>query len=939
MLTLCTEGYYGRVQCACDSDMGARRLPFFRLHARVRGSVLAIGHDVTQSGPADPAPVSVLNPNLAGSRVWKRMLDIVVATIAMLITAPALAAAAVAIRLAAGPGRAVVRFARVGNGGRQVTLMKLWTAPESVEGGDVDGADAHVANRISRVVRAMRFDELPLLLNVLRGDLSLVGPRAVDQRHIDWADPLQRKVFTAKPGLTGLGQLARQPNGVLDRNQWPAPEISEASLRLDSYYLDHQSLWLDLRILARTLAAMIRSVAIRTATRVAPGLVRPATRSAIAGLGFGLAAGLGRLRGRHLFVFDVAATAFAIYLVFALRSTADSAGSLLAMYLPAALLPLVLRPPINIGLGLYHRLWRHASVPELFVIVGVVVTGTVAAVAVFYLILTPLEFPGTASFPRSFWVLESLLSLCLVAAPRVAIRATAVSDMSRPAGSRPSRLRTLLYGAGTVGAMVARSAARESHSGVEPVGFLDDDRSQKGKRVAGLPVYGGIQAMVDAVTLTGAQVLLITMPTADGTTIRRVTKAGLDAGLEVRTVPPIRELFDGSVDAFRARRVRVEDLIRRPEVSRVGTEVEDLVRDRVVLVTGAGGSIGSELARQIFAMGPSRLVLVDRGESALYSIQRELEALEIIGRGRGDLSVHLANVASRALMNRIIEAERPDVILHAAANKHVPLMESHPSEAVQVNVGGTMAVLDAAVAFGTPKFVLVSTDKAVTPTSTMGATKRLSEWLVADAARRTGRAYVSVRFGNVLGSTGSVLPIFQSQLEQGQPLTITHPEMTRYFMTIAEASSLILEALALGEPGDTFVLDMGDPLKILDLARDFVRLAGRDPDTVPMVFTGMRPGEKLHEQLFYDHESARSTVNPKVMLAQGSIPQEDIRGLALDLLSLADGGHEEALRERLFTVVGARQSSAAASIEVRLEERSMPTPAESGDPIAVTSSA
>ena len=816
-------------------------------------------------GRLDSHALTLLVPDLNHARVWKRALDIVVSAVAIVITAPVLAVAAVAIRLSAGPGIAVVRFSSLGEGAKQIRLIKLRTLPESVTA-DVGRADARLAYRISRVVRAMRLDELPLLWNVLRGDLSLVGPASVYERHIDWADPVQRRVFIAKPGLTGLAQLARQAMDAVDRNAWPAAEISTEGLRLDSYYLDHQSLWMDLRILVRALAAMIRA----TATLLARPSLRRITRSMVTQLAIGTADGLGRLRGRHLFFFDVAATAMAIYLVFALRSTASSAGSLLAMYLPAALLPLVLRPPINVALGLYQRLWRHASVPELLVIVSAVVTGTVVSVAVFYLALAPLNFPGTASFPRSFWILEGLLSLSLVAAPRLAIRATAVSDVGLRADSRPSRFRTLLYGAGSVGAMIARSAAREPHAGVEPVGFLDDDPSQKGQRVAGLPVYGGADTMVDAVTLTGAQVLLITMPAVDGNAIRRVAKAGLDAGLEVRTVPPIRELFDGSVDAFRVRRVRVEDLIRRPEVSHLGTVVEDLVRDRVVLVTGAGGSIGSELARQIFAMGPSRLVLVDRGESALYSIQRELEALAINGHRPADLAVHLANVASRALMNRVVREERPDVILHAAANKHVPLMESHPSEAVQVNVGGTMAVLDAAVAVGTPTFVLVSTDKAVNPTSTMGATKRLAEWLVADAARRTGRSYVSVRFGNVLGSTGSVLPIFQGQLEQGQALTITHPEMTRYFMTIAEASSLILQAAAIGRPGDVLVLDMGDPIKILDLARDFVRLAGRDPDAVPMVFTGIRPGEKLHEQLFYDHESAHFTANPKVMLAQGA---------------------------------------------------------------------
>ena len=417
-------------------------------------------------------------------------------------------------------------------------------------------------------------------------------------------------------------------------------------------------------------------------------------------------------------------------------------------------------------------------------------------------------------------------------------------------------------------------------------------------------MFGGLEALRHAVAQTGAKVLLITMPSAPGPAVRRVTEMAMGLGLEVRTVPPVHELLDGSIDAFRVRRVRVEDLIRRPEVTKLGPEVEAIIHDRVVFVTGAGGSIGSELARQVHAMGPRRLVLVDRAESALYSIQRELEVRAMAGRGSGEVDIRLANVASRAVMRRLVEGSQPHVIFHAAAYKHVPLMEAHPSDAVQVNIGGTLAVLDAAAGAGTPHVVLVSSDKAVAPSSVMGATKRVAEWLVGEAARLTGRAYVSVRFGNVLGSTGSVVPIFQNQLENAEPLTVTHPEMTRYFMTIAEASSLILEAAALGRPGDLFVLDMGEPVRIVDLARDLARLAGRDPDTVPIVFTGLRPGEKLHEQLYYDNELVRPTPNAKVMLATGDPRPMDAQRLAREMLELADGEHDDLLRERLSAIVG-----------------------------------
>jgi FlaA1/EpsC-like NDP-sugar epimerase len=332
--------------------------------------------------------------------------------------------------------------------------------------------------------------------------------------------------------------------------------------------------------------------------------------------------------------------------------------------------------------------------------------------------------------------------------------------------------------------------------------------------------------------------------------------------------------------------------------------VEEIIRDRTVLITGGGGSIGSELARQVFALGPRRLILVDRAESPLYLVQRDLETQRSHKKGSGELRIHLANVASRAAMERMVAAEAPNVIFHAAAYKHVPMMEEHPSDATYVNIGGTLVLLDAAAAAGVERFVFVSTDKAVRPSSVMGASKRIAEMLVADTARRTGRPYVSVRFGNVLGSTGSVVPIFQEQLENGEPLTVTHPDMTRFFMTIPEASWLILDAAALGRNGDLFVLDMGEPVRIMDLARDLTRLAGRDPDSQPIETVGLRPGEKLHEELFYDAEQVEPTASTKVLRAIAPPSSLDVREHVRQLLAMASGADEDALRLALLDYVG-----------------------------------
>jgi FlaA1/EpsC-like NDP-sugar epimerase len=450
---------------------------------------------------------------------------------------------------------------------------------------------------------------------------------------------------------------------------------------------------------------------------------------------------------------------------------------------------------------------------------------------------------------------------------------------------------------------MARSSLREPKAGVRPVGFLDDNPSRAGKSLVGLPIFGDLSHLDRAVAATGAEMLLITMPRVSGPAVRRVMEAGLAAGLEVRTVPPLHELLDGTIDAFQTRRVKVEDLLGRPLATEHAPAVDALIRDRTVMITGAGGSIGSELARQVYGLRPSRIILVDRAESPLYTIHRELEVRRLRGTGAGEIQSHLANVVSRERMARIVGETVPDVIFHAAAYKHVPMMEEHPAEGVQVNVAGTRSILDAAADAGVPRFVFVSTDKAVQPSSVMGATKRIAEELVAEAARRTGRAYVSVRFGNVLASAGSVVPIFLGQLERGESLTVTHPDMTRYFMTIPEAGWLILDAAALGRTGDLFVLDMGQPVRILDLATDLVRLSGRAPDSVTIEFTGLRPGEKLHESLFYAHEVVEPTEVAKVLRAGSAPSTVDVRGRVDELLTWATSQHDNDLRRRVFELV------------------------------------
>ena len=627
-----------------------------------------------------------------------------------------------------------------------------------------------------------------------------------------------------------------------------------------------------------------------------------------------------RLSPAEMVVLDVACMAAAIVVSFVLRYESVEGLALAIQAAPIVILPMLVRPAVFAGAGIYERLWHYASLADFLRLGAATVIASAVAILIGYLFVVPSGAVSLAGFPASFWAIESFVTLGLVTGTRLASRATHDLHLSRKhARGAPTPAPTLLFGAGEAGSEMARAARRDPRASFRPVGFLDDNPNLHGQRIVGLPVLGSLRHLERAVASTGATQLLLTIPAASGASVRRVTNAAASAGLAVRIVPPLHELLDGSMDAYRVRQIRLEDLLRRAPATGRLPSVQPMIDGKRVLITGGGGSIGSELARQVWGLNPAHLVLVDRAESALYEIERELLDAEDQAGG-AQLSVRLANVASRPVINRLMGQVRPHVVFHAAAYKHVPLMETHPSDAVQVNVGGTLAIVEAAIEAGVERFVLVSSDKAVHPTSIMGATKRVAEWIVADAAQRSGRAFVSVRFGNVLGSNGSVVPIFQGQLERGEPITITHPDMKRYFMTIPEAVWLILDAAALGRAGETFVLDMGEQVAILDLARDLARLAGKDPNSVPIQITGLRPGEKLTEELVEESEALRPTASEKVNVivprpAPGRL-HERIRALLL----LASGEHDDVIRRDLFDLVEGRESAESAlSVESSID--------------------
>jgi FlaA1/EpsC-like NDP-sugar epimerase len=481
-------------------------------------------------------------------------------------------------------------------------------------------------------------------------------------------------------------------------------------------------------------------------------------------------------------------------------------------------------------------------------------------------------------FSRSILLIDGLLALFTLGGLRLSIRVIAEARLrGGPPGGTTLR-RVLVVGAGQAGTMVVREIRRNPQLRMAPVGFLDDDPAKHGKRVIGVPVLGDTNALARVLGSYRVDEVIIAMPTAPGTSLRRIADDAREAGVTSRTMPGVFELLDGAVSVSRLRQIDIADLLRRAPLSSERAPDEYLA-GRVVLVTGAGGSIGTELCRQVARAGPRTLVLIGHGENSIFDVAVELRRTFPSVR----FQTAIGDIRDETRITEIFRSSRPSVVFHAAAHKHVPLMEENPEEAITNNVFGTAVVVRAAVKYGAERFVLISTDKAVAPTSVMGASKRLAEMIVSDAARRSGRPFVAVRFGNVLGSRGSVVPHFKRQIEMGGPVTVTHPDMRRFFMTIPEAVHLVLQAGGMGTGDDLFVLDMGEPVRIVDLAEDVIKLSGYSIEEIPIVYTGMRPGEKLTESLWERDARVRPTAHPEILRVEERPGASDIELLLADL--------------------------------------------------------
>lgn len=560
-------------------------------------------------------------------------------------------------------------------------------------------------------------------------------------------------------------------------------------------------------------------------------------------------------------------------------------------------LAFVLKPFVFYYFGLYGRYWRFASVDDMLSIIWAV---GVTTCLTYLWVLAEKHWNWVPGYgvPLSLPMLDGILTFLLVGGTRFSVRA--IANMNGRSQGTVRRLNILIAGAGETGVLLYRSIIQSAESTIRPVGFLDDDPHKRNVTIGGGKVLGKLTDLPEVVAAYNVQEVILALPTASGTKIKEIFELCEKVDVSVKTVPSLNDIINGRVNVSALREVNIEDLLRREPVKIDNRKVADMLHGVRVMVTGAGGSIGSELCRQIADCSPEVLILLGHGENSLFNIHNELKNRN----PELKTEVVVADLRDKIRLKNVFKNLNPEAVFHAAAHKHVPMMEVNVEEAVTNNVMGTRNLVEVAECSGVERFVTISSDKAVNPTNVMGTTKRITELIVRAAGCRQNKPYVSVRFGNVLGSRGSVVPFFKNQIAEGGPVTVTHPEMTRFFMTIPEATQLVLQAGTIGKPGNVFVLDMGKPVKILDLAYDLIELSGHKPGVdIEVKFTGLRPGEKMYEELFGGEEAPTRTVHKKIFMAPNTVIPDNLDKHLDELIKMAETGNADSVIEQLQKIV------------------------------------
>ena len=771
----------------------------------------------------------------------KRLFDIVAATLGLIVTSPLLLLAALAVRLG-GRGPVLFRQERIGRGLVPFEMFKLRTMVADAEqrGPGVTVHNDPRITRIGRLLRESRIDELPQLVNVLRGDMSVVGPRPELERYVRQFEPEFRDILRVRPGLTDLSTLAyRREAEMLDGEADPdatyVREILPGKLRLARAYAERATFWSDLGLVARTVFALVYP---------AVALDR-------------LYARLARHHGAWAVAVQALAAVAAQALALVLRF--DGVPPRLMLELAWRALPLLLLARLAWlrVFRLDRDLWRHLGAGEA--------ANVTAAVALGSLTFWGLESTllRDVGYPRSVLALDGLLCASLWVGLR------ALRRLHRALRRRvPSTRRAIVVGPQDTAERLLQALAGREAQAHHAIGLVVDSASEAGLRVHDIPILGGYDRLETIVAERAPDAVLVAASALATEGVREALGRIRATGRAVHLVPELAEVLEGRPAAAPLEEPATDGLLFRESVQVDIARLAERFQGRRVLVTGAGGSIGSEICAQVAAFSPARLVLFEKHEAALYEIDRRMH-----GRHPTlDVDSRIGDVRDAARVEEVVGATRPEIVFHAAAYKHVPLMERNASEAFKTNVLGTRTMAEACGRASAGVFVLVSTDKAVEPVSVMGASKRLAELAVQALAPRYDTRFLTVRFGNVLGSSGSVVPLFREQVQHSGPVTVTHANVTRWFMTIPEAVRLILEAARLGEGGEVFILDMGRPVRILDLAHSIIRQHGREPGKdVPVTFTGLRPGERLFEKLTHDDETLWKTQHPRILAARSGL--------------------------------------------------------------------
>ncbi len=785
----------------------------------------------------------------------KQVVEIFIACLLLILCAPIIAFIALLIRFESN-GPILFKQIRMGQGFRHFYRYKFRTMVY-VKSQNVDEArmdELQPFTQIGRILRIFKLDELPQLFNVVKGEMSLVGPRPELPYYVDKFREEYREILTIRPGLMDLAFLTYSDALPFVEGHVIKPQITEASyiketlpekIKLAKLYLEHASLLFDMAVIGQTFLNMLglRSVLLKmsaTQSSRKPGFLHESSAWNFL------------LTHRRILVvtFDLGLIVLANYLAFWLRFDGQIPEREYALFTEMLPWLLVIRGASFMIFSLNEGLWRYVSIWDVKKILVGVSLGTV----VFYGIVAFAL--GVQSYPRSVFIIDSIVLIGFLVGMRLVVR------LFRERKVLSQMKRVLIIGAGDVGAKIVREMQTQPSCSYAPLGFVDDDPNKWGKRIHGIKVLGSRQELDRILQTFEPEEVLVALPTATPAVVREITTTLEPFKLPIKTLPNLEDILDGKISINHIRALSITDLLQRPAVDLTPERVSRLIEGKRIFVTGAGGSIGSELCRQIRALSPKSLILYERHENSLYAIGSELS-----DKGQS-APVHLVlgDITDSQRLDDTIRAYEPDIIFHAAAHKHVPMMEENPGEAVKNNLLGTKLVAEAAVLHNVEHFVLISTDKAVNPSSVMGATKRGAELVIQAMAQQSSTCFLTVRFGNVLGSNGSVVPRFQDQIKAGGPVTVTHPEVRRYFMSIPEAVGLVLQTATLGEQGAIYLLEMGEQIKLVDLARNLIRLSGHLPEKeIAIKFVGLRPGEKLEEELVGKGELTTPSTIDKIL--------------------------------------------------------------------------